>query len=39
MTESYLLIPAIIIFSVLVIGLIYTVIEFSKMKKDSEKKD
>lgn len=39
MTENHLLIPAILIFSVLVIGLIYTVIEFSKMKKDSEKKD
>lgn len=39
MTENYLLIPAIIIFSVLVIGLIYTVVEFTKMKKDSDKKD
>lgn len=39
MTENYLLVPAILIFSVLVIGLIYTVIEFTKMKKESDKKD
>ncbi len=39
MTENYLLIPAILIFSVLVIGLIYTVIEFTKMQKESDKKD
>lgn len=33
----YLLYPAIFVFSMLFIGLVYTVIEFKKMEKNSEK--
>lgn len=37
MSSDILLYPAIFIFSMLVVGLIFTVIEFSKMKKDESK--
>ena len=37
MSSDILLYPAIFIFSLLVIGLVYTVIEFSKMEKDAKK--
>ncbi len=37
MSSDILLYPAIFIFSLLVIGLIYTVKEFSKMEKDAKK--
>jgi hypothetical protein len=33
----YLLYPAIFVFSMLFIGLVYTVIEFKKMEKDNDK--
>lgn len=39
MSSDILLYPAIFIFSMLVIGLIFTVVEFSKMKKDDKIKD
>lgn len=39
MSENALLLPAIIIFSALIVGLVYTVIEFAKMRKDSDKRD
>jgi len=39
MSENDLLIPAIIIFAVMVIGLIYTVVEFTKARLAQEKKD
>jgi len=39
MTENDLLIPAIFIFSVMVIGLIYTVVEFTKARQANEKKE
>jgi len=42
MSSDILLYPAIVIFSMLVIGLIFTVKEFSKIEKDpkkTEKKD
>jgi len=39
MSPDFLLYPAIFIFSMLVIGLVYTVVEFTKMgKKDAESK-
>lgn len=37
MSSDILLYPAIVIFSMLVIGLIFTVAEFSKMNKDERK--
>jgi hypothetical protein len=37
MSSDILLYPAIVIFSMLVIGLIFTVVEFSKMDKDERK--
>jgi len=39
MSENNLLVPAIFIFSVMVIGLIYTVVEFTKARLAQEKKD
>jgi len=39
MSSDILLYPAIVIFTMLVIGLIFTVKEFSKMEKDSKKTD
>lgn len=36
MSEDFLLYPAIFIFSLLVIGLVYTVQEFTKMGQKSE---
>jgi hypothetical protein len=36
MSSDILLYPAILIFSMLVIGLIFTVVEFSKMRKNEE---
>lgn len=37
MSSEVLLYPAIVIFTMLVIGLIFTVKEFSKLDKDSKK--
>ncbi len=37
MSSDVLLYPAIVIFTMLVIGLIFTVKEFSKLDKDSKK--
>jgi hypothetical protein len=37
MSSDILLYPAIFIFSLLVIGLIFTVVEFSKIDKDDKK--
>jgi hypothetical protein len=37
MSSDILLYPAILIFSLLVIGLVFTVIEFSKLQKKSDK--
>jgi hypothetical protein len=34
---SYLIYPAIVVFSLLFVGLVYTVIEFTKMGKEDEK--
>jgi hypothetical protein len=39
MSSDILLYPAIFIFSMLVIGLIFTVKEFSKIEKDAKKTD
>jgi len=39
MSSDVLLYPAIVIFTMLVIGLIFTVKEFSKLDKDSKKTD
>ncbi len=39
MTETDILYPAIAIFSLLVIGLVLTVLEFSSMKKKSDKEN
>ena len=36
MSSDILLYPAILIFSLLVIGLVFTVIEFSKLQKKSD---
>jgi hypothetical protein len=37
MSSDILLYPAIVIFTMLVIGLVFTVKEFSKIEKDSKK--
>jgi hypothetical protein len=37
MSSDILLYPAILIFSLLVIGLVFTVIEFAKLQKKSDK--
>ena len=37
MSSDILLYPAILIFSLLVIGLVFTVFEFSKMQRKSDK--
>jgi hypothetical protein len=37
MSSDVLLYPAIVIFTMLVIGLVFTVKEFSKLEKDSKK--
>ncbi len=37
MSSDILLYPAIFIFSCLVIGLVFTVVEFSKMQSDTKK--
>jgi len=39
MSSDILLYPAIVIFTMLVIGLIFTVKEFSKLDKDAKKPD
>lgn len=39
MSPEHLLYPAIFIFSMMVIGLIFTVIEFTKMGEKSDKKE
>jgi hypothetical protein len=39
MSSDVLLYPAIVIFTMLVIGLVFTVKEFSKIEKDSKKTD